>query len=638
MEKDEKRTVYATIARLCESYWPILVLFGAFLAYLLATRRFGIGVFDEGLALLGAQNVLAGEIPNRDFWAPYPPGGFYWVAALFRIFGSSILVAHIQGALITFFGVVCVFWIARRITSLKYAVASAILVIWAFIGSGSGVSISLLLGLVASVYLFRLRTYDRTRDLLVLGLVTALCMLFRVDDGLYLFVALSAVLILCNYSAAEVTTRKERVRKSAKMWGVFVSGILVIGVPVLVLVLHAVPLQDLVDQFIVYPRSIYPAFRSLPRPSLFYGSRQLRALFYFPILVYSATALWLGVRVVQHKTKLSQQSKPLFLLIFGALLFIYGSVRIDSGHLAPTFFISAILFFWLVYSLTEAIRRCLERRASQAPGTTGERMCLAGLVIAVLLLFVFLYATLGAIYGNFRIGFGLQNVPSIVAVALSLWLLVSFIQEIRTSLKRSAAQTTGAVANLLYLLTIALVALLLLNSAFSAVSALNQPGVVPLDISRAQGIYESAGEARNLTDAITFIQTHVPENQTIFVGNTQHERILINNVIFYFLAGRASATKYYDLEPGIATTATVQNHIINDIVTHDTKYIVIWSSALESAKEPNQERYPSGVKNLDNFITANFVPVKQYGEYTIYARNDVFASSPEYHTPATNSS
>jgi hypothetical protein len=67
------------------------------------------------------------------------------------------------------------------------------------------------------------------------------------------------------------------------------------------------------------------------------------------------------------------------------------------------------------------------------------------------------------------------------------------------------------------------------------------------------------------------------KKQTIFVGNTQHEQVFDNNVIFYYLAEHASATKYIDLHPGVATTAAVQNQIINDIAKHDTNYLVLWN-------------------------------------------------------------
>ena len=562
-----KQKIGTILASASESYWPIVMLSGMFLACSLASSRFGIDVYDEGIALLGAQNVLGGQIPYRDFFYLYPPGGLYLNAALFKVFGPSIIVGRILEALIAFLTVVCVFFVTKRIATQKYATIASILAIVIFILVGSpGISpginllIGVLIALLACIYLFHLHTFDKTRDMLVLGLATALLMFFRLDFGLYLFISLSVILLLCNYSGEmSVSAPRKRLRKVVKVWGTYVFGILIIAMPILILVLRVVPLQDLNYQFIVYTRSIYPAFRSLPPPSLLSPPSPGITIaviefimFYFPILIYLSSFGWLCNQAIRHNAKISEQRKPLFLLLLGVLFFVYGSVRVGLGQLVPTALLSVILFLWLV---------------------------------------------------------------SI------------FVEKTFQSSEGKAVRAIKSAANLTYVVAIALVLLLLFS--FAAVPTLDPAVYLPvgspasLDLNRARGIYIDADEAHNLTEAVAFIQAHVPSNETIFVGNMQHEQIFINNVMFYFLAERASATKYYDLEPGVATTAMIQNQIINDIVTHDTKYIVLWSGLVANATEPNQSQYPSGVKNLDNFIATNFVPVEHYGDYTIYARKDV---------------
>ncbi len=419
----------------------------------------------------------------------------------------------------------------------------------------------MLITLVACIYLFRLRTYDKTRDVFILGLITALSMLFGLDTGLYLFFALSAIFILCNYSTARSVSRpKERLRKVAAVWGIYLSGIAIITVPTLILILRVASLQDLTNQLVVFPRSIYVAYRLLPPPSILSGPILLRLFFYFPIVVYAATALLLSVQVMRHKTHLYQQSKPLFLLLLGALLFVHGSIRIDLGHLGPTVTFAIILFSWLVYCFVERLLHILKRSTIRAASS-------------------------------------IVNASSILAVLLvSLQLLSS---------SASATLNPGSQGSLG-----------------------GSTSLVALDLPRARGIYVSADEARNLSDAIAYMQAHVPRNETIFVGNQQHEQIFANNVMFNFLAERASATKYYDLHPGVATTAGVQNQIINDIVRHDTKYIVLWNGEYATFIEPNQSQYKSGVKSLDDFIREHFAPVKHYGDYTIYARTDLIGKPP----------
>ena len=53
-----------------------------------------VGPYDEGLVLFGADRVLRGDVPYRDFWTLYGPAGFYVEAALFRLFGETALVGR----------------------------------------------------------------------------------------------------------------------------------------------------------------------------------------------------------------------------------------------------------------------------------------------------------------------------------------------------------------------------------------------------------------------------------------------------------------------------------------------------------------------------------------------------------------
>ena len=51
-----------------------------------------------GVAEVGAQRILAGDLPYRDFWTIYAPGQFYLLAGLFAVFGSEWLVSPIAAS------------------------------------------------------------------------------------------------------------------------------------------------------------------------------------------------------------------------------------------------------------------------------------------------------------------------------------------------------------------------------------------------------------------------------------------------------------------------------------------------------------------------------------------------------------
>src|SRR5438270_189464 len=108
---------------------PNIVLFSFSCIYLLAFRGVVNMDPDEGIVLQGAHRILAGQLPYRDFFTFYTPGSFYLTAALFRIFGDSILVAR---SALVFFGaafVVITYALVRRTCSNTIALLTAALVL-----------------------------------------------------------------------------------------------------------------------------------------------------------------------------------------------------------------------------------------------------------------------------------------------------------------------------------------------------------------------------------------------------------------------------------------------------------------------------------------------------------------------------
>jgi hypothetical protein len=65
-------------------------------------------------------------------------------------------------------------------------------------------------------------------------------------------------------------------------------------------------------------------------------------------------------------------------------------------------------------------------------------------------------------------------------------------------------------------------------------------------------------------EAIYYIQEHTAENEPIFVGSNRHDKIFINNVLFYFASKRSSVTKWHEFDPGVQTTIEIQSNIIED--------------------------------------------------------------------------
>jgi hypothetical protein len=96
-------------------------------AYLSAFCHYSALEPDEGIVLAGAERILRGELPYRDFFSFYTPGSFYLVALLFRVFGDSLTVARTSLAVTGASCSVITYVLARRVCRRGIALFAALL-------------------------------------------------------------------------------------------------------------------------------------------------------------------------------------------------------------------------------------------------------------------------------------------------------------------------------------------------------------------------------------------------------------------------------------------------------------------------------------------------------------------------------
>jgi 4-amino-4-deoxy-L-arabinose transferase-like glycosyltransferase len=109
-----------------ERHFALLVFLASFL-YLYLFRDYTAIDPDEGIILQGAERILRGQVLYRDFFSFFTPGSYYLLALLFKIFGSSILVA--RNALVCLGSILSVitYLLARRVSSRWVALVTAAL-------------------------------------------------------------------------------------------------------------------------------------------------------------------------------------------------------------------------------------------------------------------------------------------------------------------------------------------------------------------------------------------------------------------------------------------------------------------------------------------------------------------------------
>jgi Dolichyl-phosphate-mannose-protein mannosyltransferase len=111
----------------CAEPITAVALFVFCVAYLLAFRHYSSLEPDEGIVLAGAERILRGEVPYRDFFSFYTPGSFYLVALLFRVFGDSLVVGRASLAVTGAGCSVITYVLARRVCSRDIALFAALL-------------------------------------------------------------------------------------------------------------------------------------------------------------------------------------------------------------------------------------------------------------------------------------------------------------------------------------------------------------------------------------------------------------------------------------------------------------------------------------------------------------------------------
>jgi hypothetical protein len=100
--------------RVRPSRLSFLLVTGLSFAYLL-TYPLAIGRADESHLLYGARRVLAGEAIYRDFFEGITPLGFYLVAAIYRVAGTSLLAVRVTFALVEAIGCALLYGLVRRV-------------------------------------------------------------------------------------------------------------------------------------------------------------------------------------------------------------------------------------------------------------------------------------------------------------------------------------------------------------------------------------------------------------------------------------------------------------------------------------------------------------------------------------------
>ena len=527
--------------------------------------RSAFSVYDEGDVLFGAQRVLWGDVPYRDFWTLYGPAQYWTVALLFKLFGPTILIERlwdcaVRGAIATACYAFSREHAGRTTAVLTWAVALAWL--WFVRFYGYPLLPSGLFGLLSAYVISRYAADPRKTSMLFwAGVFVGVAGAFRSDIGA--FSSLAGVAAIMAVSPLVLPVREWRLHIRAIV--IFLMGILAVAVPVIVYVLHEVPFSAWFDPLFAYPANFYVSMRSLPFPSLrepivgllsgtdFVDSSValVQALsLYFPWCAVGVGTMYLWARKERGELDRLERHRDFVILALTLLVALFSLKTIVRPHVIHA-----------VHAVVPAMALLAIVASSLAPGKW-QRIVLAASVLA------FAY-------------------PPLVALARDL------------------------------------------NATFAAMRSWDAGGV-DVDWARKVGSYlarpgNGPPPARyfeirsDQAAAIAYINQHTAQTDDLFVANGRHDVTFINDVLFYFLAQRRSATKYHEFNPGLTTGASTQATIIREVQRANVPYVVR-TRRFDAYKEPNKSAESSGVLALDHFLYTEFAQVERFGDYEIWRR------------------
>jgi len=105
---------------------------------------------------------------------------------------------------------------------------------------------------------------------------------------------------------------------------------------------------------------------------------------------------------------------------------------------------------------------------------------------------------------------------------------------------------------------------------------------------------------------------HAAGEPYIFSGTIDHDQLMFNDALIYFLAGKQSPTPYPDLVPGVIDTPAVQRETVDALERHGVRTVVLFHHV---SVEPNESSHNKRLDILDRVLTDQFRQVASFPPY-----------------------
>lgn len=326
--------------------WIALFVFS--ILYNFYLLKIPVNIYDEGIILTGADRVLKKQLPYIDFWTMYPPGQYFTLAFLFKLFGTSILTERIYDiAVKSLLAIITCAAIKKTCSSNAIAITGwfiALIYIGKFEFPAYPVYSAILLILVGVYFIIDYIQNNKTQHLIYAGFIITTAFMFRHD-----LAGMAAISIIFTLFLKNILENKTFFRSGFT----FISGMLLVGLPILIYLANAIGIPLIIDQILLTPAEIMPRYRSLSYPtSLSYNSIQF---YVYPFVLFAGFSVSI-ISIIRLKLH-NRLSYGLFLLSLIGIFFLNQlRVRSDSIHLLPVVLLSSNvgpILFYILYKKTK---------------------------------------------------------------------------------------------------------------------------------------------------------------------------------------------------------------------------------------------------------------------------------------------
>jgi hypothetical protein len=469
-----------------------------------------------GANLVPAERVLEGEIPYRDFYKIQTPGILLLNAALFKLFGTSLLTAMTGVLAFKTLTVLMVFLTARLVVSQAIALIPAMLTfVWLTPGGPfrpAPIQYEMLFIIAATYFTLKWMTSRRALHIFAAGLSVGLIAVFKQNVGVYSALALALSLVLRDNPLPR--SFKDAKRIYVDSWKTAASAHIAaaagVAVPLAAMVAYLAinrALSDAIRVFIEGPGThIQMKFTGYPLP------KHAAVIF-----VAGAIALTLGSRFIRKwpdKTALIIGS-TFFGAAACAALVPQGAIDNSIYWFAPALFIAAI---W------QYVRASGDGQRNSARG-------------ALLVLLLFSMASYGEVFPRSVRGLIIGTLPP-------AFLLLAFLlgrnepanqadEKARFNFASKRALALGLVSLVFFIF--AMKTVLPRYFYLDAARFMKFKPDTELGFDRGRGVYLPARRAEEANATVDFIRARTGEGGYFFAH-------ALDSASYYFLADRNSPT------------------------------------------------------------------------------------------------